>query len=533
MRDIQALDLIEKTTMPRLYSYLIITAALTTLLGSCTSIVSEQQEACDSNDECRQTFGLGSQCLDSGYCSAPGDDATFVNGVSTTAIRTVGIADITGSLKDLGQGMTDGVRAAYNGYNLDNPSSIQFIHEVRDDKYNPVESVAQVTQVTDSSPPQGRYAFAIVGSMGSPTSAAMLATINERQVPLFGTYSGANHLRNTPPDRMVWNTRASYSREGEEITTYLIERKNIAARNIFAFSQAPITGEEGTRDIAAETASWLGSTMENPNGAPLDPYGLSGYRGIINILESRGVNRSEIPLASYRATSTNTTVARNYFFRWLVGLEEQGVGKPNLDGAQPQVGIAMVPVASAASDFVTRLIDDMELLKAGDKPSALSQSEWDEVEMGLRMKLASVTLTLASISPVGDQLANNLEAQNKELYCGGDYPIFVSQVVPFPNGESASARAFRQDIQRLDPNIEPGYVNFEGWIAAKVFIDAVNQVDGELTSDKVVEVLERNNFRVDLQLGEAITFPGDSHDGLRLIFGSSLNTNCDYVEIPL
>lgn len=510
--------------------------ALALMLGlgfGCTSIVDAQQSDCLLDQECQEAFGLGSACVQ-GFCSAPGADVSFVNGVSTTTVRTVGIADISGALSDLGGGMRDGVLAAYAAYNRANPSSRQFQHEVRDDAYDPAKSAMIAREVTESGGPSGRYAFAVVGSMGSPTSSSMLPILNERQVPLFGTYSGANHLRKSPPDRVVWNTRASYSREGEVITNYLIKRdfNPIAPRNLFAFSQSPLSIDTlGKADLAEEVVTWLSNPTPDPNDSPLDPYGLSGYRGVIDALDGR-LKASDIPLGSYRATTTNTQIAQAFFFRWLGGLESRFAG-PDLSGDGPEVGVVMVPVASAATDFVTGIIDGMNQLKQDSRPNALSDADWMAISDERKAQLKKVRLTIASISPAGDQLALNLKNAGPQIYCSADYPIIVSQVVPFPQGSSAGAIAFRKDIEALDPNITPGYVNFEGWIAGKVFIEAVNQVEGEPTVDKLIEVLESPGFRVNLGIGEPISFSQTSHDGSRSIYGSRLNTMCRYEEFDV
>ena len=127
--------------------------------------------------------------------------------------------------KDLGGGMRDGVLAAYAAHNTLSTRKYTFEHTALDDVYDPEKSVELVDSATKpQSDGTGRQAFAIVGSMGSPTSNAMLPIVNERQVPFFGTYSGANHLRKSPPERTVWNTRASYQLEGEVITLNQLTR---------------------------------------------------------------------------------------------------------------------------------------------------------------------------------------------------------------------------------------------------------------------------------------------------------------------
>jgi len=491
-------------------------------LSGCSTVVL-QHGSCATNADC-ESFGPGSICQPDGYCTdvAP---VPLMDGVSSTMVRTVGIADLSGSLQDLGGGMRDGVRAAFAAYNSAHPSGRQFMHEVRDDMYVPTMSASIVDEVTrDQGNGQGRYAFAIVGSMGSPTSSAMLAAINERQVPLFGTYSGATHLRHSPPDRVVWNTRASYRAEGTTITNHLLHRDPNALdpRNIFAFSQSPVTlTTEGLADASPGAAATMQTT--------LDAYGDSGYLGIVDVLAPHLTSQTDIALATYRATGQNTSIAETYFFQWLAGLAPRVPG-PASSGGTLRVGIAMVAVASGATPFVRDVIDGVNLLHMGQKPNQLTAAEWAMVTPTRLTELRTVDLVFTSISPVGDQLATNLRSAGASAYCTSQYPILVSQVVPFPTGGSAGAVRFRQELTAYDVNLHPGFVNFEGWIAGQVWIAAVTQTHGPLTVDSVIATLSDPSFSVDLGTGPPIRFPSDNHDGSTSVYGSQLGDGCQYTE---
>ncbi len=483
--------------------------------------------SCESDRECEVAIGVGSTCDPPGFCSEPGRP---VDGVSPGFVRTVGIADVSGALSDLGEGMRDGVLAAFAAYNDANPAERQFLHEVRDDAYDPMVSVEQLDDVTrDNGDGVGRYAFAIVGSMGSPTSSAMLPAINERQVPLFGTYSGATHLRREPPDRMVWNTRASYRREAETITAHLLTRAPdpLPKENLFAYAQSPLSIEvDGIADLGEEAA-------DNETTSVLDPYGYSGYLGMVDALEGAGLGQTQIPLASYRATSTNSAVAQQYFFEWVAGLAPRVPG-PQVTGGQLQVGVVMVPVASAATTFVQGIIDGALRMRDGNRPSQLTDAQWAMVAEERKSELEALKIVITSISPVGDQLPANLnDASGERIYCtgrGGSYPILVSQVVPFPAGGSVGAIQFREELEAFDRNLTPGYVNFEGWIAGRTWIAAVERTEGELTTESLLATLEGGNFSVDLGIGAPIAFGLENHDGSDTVYGSVLNDSCEYEE---
>jgi hypothetical protein len=56
--------------------------------------------------------------------------------------------------------------------------------------------------------------FGIIGNVGTPTGRSWPCPYAlERQMLFFGAFTGANVLRNDPPDRYVFNYRASYVEE--------------------------------------------------------------------------------------------------------------------------------------------------------------------------------------------------------------------------------------------------------------------------------------------------------------------------------
>ncbi len=497
-------------------------ALILSAMGCSASVL--RTGACRTDQDC-EVFAPGSTCQTNGYCNVA--TATMpVDGVSNSVVRTVGIGDLSGTLQDLGAGMRDGVRAAFAAYNTANPRSRQFVHEGRDDQYMPTNSVTVVDAVTrDQGGGQGRFAFGILGSMGSPTSLAMLPTINMRQVPFFGTYSGSEHLRESPPNRVVWNTRASYRSEAVFLTTHLLRRDPdpIAPTNIFALSQSPVASTtEGVADASVAAAQ--------PMQTVLDAYGRSGYLGIVDVLATRLGSQTNIPLGTYRATGTNTAIAEKYFFQWLSGLAPRVPG-PTVTGTTLRVGIAMVPVASSATPFIRGVIDGMNQLRMGQKPNQLTTAEWASVTPERQMILRTAQLVIGSISPVGDQLSTNLRAAGAAAYCSAQYPILVSQVVPFPTGSSRAALLFREHLAAYDPNLQPGFVNFEGWIAGQVWIAAVTRTRGALTVDSLINTLTDSSFSVDLGTARPIRFAEGSHDGATEVYGSLIGAGCQYSEL--
>jgi hypothetical protein len=55
--------------------------------------------------------------------------------------------------------------------------------------------------------------FGFIGNVGTPTAQVALPYALERKTLFFGAFTGAGLLRRDPPDRYVFNYRASYAEE--------------------------------------------------------------------------------------------------------------------------------------------------------------------------------------------------------------------------------------------------------------------------------------------------------------------------------
>ena len=67
----------------------------------------------------------------------------------------------------------------------------------------------------------------------------------ERRMLFFGAFTGANVLRNDPPDRYVFNYRASYVEETDAAVRYLVKMRKIQPKQIAVFAQQDSFGDAG------------------------------------------------------------------------------------------------------------------------------------------------------------------------------------------------------------------------------------------------------------------------------------------------
>src|SRR3984885_16285978 len=139
-----------------------------------------------------------------------GNAALAEDGVSENKIVFGQVAALSGPAQDLGQGMRQGVLAAFDDANRHGGVSGRTL-ELRslDDGYEP-EKTVEATQKTDGDD----KVFALIGAVGTPTSKAGQPIATAAQVPFIGPFTGAEFLRD-PYNRYVVNVRASYFQETE------------------------------------------------------------------------------------------------------------------------------------------------------------------------------------------------------------------------------------------------------------------------------------------------------------------------------
>lgn len=138
------------------------------------------------------------------------------DGVSKDSILFGQVAALNGPAQALGQGMREGILAAFeeanraggiNGRKLELKSI--------DDSYEPEKTIEGTNKAIKED-----KVFALVGAVGTPTSKAGQPIATTAKVPFIGPFTGAEFLRN-PFNRYVVNIRASYFQETEAWVEHL------------------------------------------------------------------------------------------------------------------------------------------------------------------------------------------------------------------------------------------------------------------------------------------------------------------------
>ena len=147
--------------------------------------------------------------------SAP---ALAEQGVTSDQVTFAQIAAFDGPAAALGQGMRDGIMAAFSEVNAAGGVHGRMLAlDVFDDGYEPDQSLTQLRGVLD-----GDAHIAMIGPVGTPTTRATQPIATEAQFPMIGAFTGAGFLRDAGHGN-VFNVRATYAAETEAWIAHLVD----------------------------------------------------------------------------------------------------------------------------------------------------------------------------------------------------------------------------------------------------------------------------------------------------------------------
>jgi len=236
-----------------------------------------------------------------------------VRGVTDSEIRFGISAPFTGPAKELGQHMKQGIEAAFNVANAGGGVYGRQLRLVAvDDGYEPARTVATMIQLYEKD-----QVFGLVGNVGTPTAVVALPYALDRKMLFFGAFTGAGLLRNDPPDRYVFNYRASYAEETAAVVNYLVKVRRLLPEQIAVFAQQ-------------------------------DAYGDAGFAGVAKAIRSlQGGNESAILRLNYQRNTVDVEDA-------VKQLQQRNA---QLQRRFPIKAVIMVPTYRAAAKFIERTRD--------------------------------------------------------------------------------------------------------------------------------------------------------------------------------
>jgi branched-chain amino acid transport system substrate-binding protein len=229
-----------------------------------------------------------------------------VRGVTDQEIRFGIAAPFSGSAKELGRQMKLGIDAAFNRVNEAGGVEGRTLKLIAaDDGYEPTRTADAMKQLYEKD-----QVFGIIGNVGTPTAVVAVPYALERKLLFFGAFTGANVLRHDPPDRYVFNYRASYAEETDAVVRYLVKLRRIPIRQIAVFAQQ-------------------------------DTYGDSGFAGVSKAVRTLGVSDAAIVRLNYKRNTVDVDDAIN----------QLKLQKP------PIKAVVMVATYRAAAKFIEKTHD--------------------------------------------------------------------------------------------------------------------------------------------------------------------------------
>ena len=250
--------------------------------------------------------GAPAQVATVGGASEP---ASAVRGITANEIRFGISAPFTGPAKELGQNMKLGIEAAFSVANAKGGVHGRQLRLIAaDDGYEPARTATTMKQLYDND-----QIFGLVGNVGTPTAVVALPYALDRKMLFFGAFTGAGLLRNDPPDRYVFNYRASYAEETAAVVNYLVKVRHLLPEQIAVFAQQDAYGDAGFAGVEKAIR-----VLRGGNDSPI--LRLNYQRNTVDVDDAvaqlqrrRGAIKAVIMVPAYRAAAKFIEKTRDFY----------------------------------------------------------------------------------------------------------------------------------------------------------------------------------------------------------------------------
>jgi branched-chain amino acid transport system substrate-binding protein len=320
-----------------------------------------------------------------------------VRGVTDNEIKFGIVAPFSGASRELGRQMQLGIDTAFKRVNDAGGVNGRALHLIAaDDGYEPTRTLDAMKQLYDKD-----QVFGFIGNVGTPTAAVALPFALEHRALFFGAFTGANLLRNDPPDRYVFNYRASYAEETDAVVHYLLKIRRLQPRQIAVFAQQ-------------------------------DAYGDAGFAGVAKAFRTLGLNDGAILRLNYKRNTVDVDEA----------VSQLRAQKPAIKA------VVMVATYRAAAKFIEKTHDLFPGMIYSNVSFVGSTALADEL-MLLGPRFASGVIVTQVVPAVGGYSSSVMEYKNAlAKYFPGEAPDYVSL-----EGYIA-ANVLIQAIKRAGPQID-------------------------------------------------------------------------------
>ena len=298
-----------------------------------------------------------------------------VHGVTDNEIRFGIVAPFSGASRELGRQMKLGIDTAFNRANEAGGVNGRMLRLIAaDDGYEPARTLDAMKTLYEKD-----NVFGYIGNVGTPTAAVAVPYALDHRALFFGAFTGSNILRNDPPDRYVFNYRASYAEETSAVVNYLVKIRKLQPRQIAVFAQQ-------------------------------DAYGDAGFNGVAKAYRTLGVNDSNILRLNYKRNTVDVDEAVS-----------------QLKTQKPQIrAVVMVATYRAAAKFIEKTRDTYPGMIYTNVSFVGSTELAEELNL-LGPRFANGVIVTQVVPAVGGYSSAVLEYKNAlQKYFPGEAPDYVS-----------------------------------------------------------------------------------------------------------
>ncbi len=443
-----------------------------------------------------------SDCGSGQVCAGLNGALACQNVGDPTPIRIGMIGPMEGPSQDLGQEMSRGIEAMLKRFNRAGGAFGREVELVkRNDNYDPMTAVAMthelldVTEVVDDlDRPDTRGdngVFALVGNVGTPTMLATAPVATKNKVVFFAPFTGAQtYLRDATKSPYVYNYRAGYFDETAAMMEYIYRGR------IPSVISNPQTDYQRVLVFAQD-----------------DTYGEAGYKGVIEAynqvvagLPSDEAIKRVRYIREHLETVPSAIDEASAYLEGVVARAPQG------SSGKEQVAIIMIDTYGPGDLFIRGI-------KNWINADAARASKLDPLFMNVSF-VGSNSLAEALITSPRTY-TDILDPTKQRSYAEN---VIVTQVVPNYDSQAPGVAQYREDIGELDSG-DLTFTSLEGYVAARLFTEALKLNGPRLTSDNFIRTLDDEIEDLDIGIGTLLNFSPTNHQACYTVWGTHVEDN--------
>ena len=283
---------------------------------------------------------------------------TATRGVTDREIRFGISAPFSGSAKELGRQMKLGIDTVFNQVNDAGGVNGRRLKLVAaDDGYEPTRTAETMKQLYEKD-----EVFGIVGNVGTPPATVAVPYALEHRMLFFGAFTGAGLLRRDPPDRYVFNYRASYAEETDAVVRYLVKVRRLRPEEIAVFAQQDSYGDSGFAGVAKAMRALRGGESGVIVRLNYKRNTLEVDEAVSQLRSQKGRIKAIVMVATYRAAARFIEKVRD-IYPAMIFTNVSFVGSTALAeelmllGPRYANGVIVTQVVPAVSSYSTVILE--------------------------------------------------------------------------------------------------------------------------------------------------------------------------------